>query len=63
LVGIGALGLLLLNPPLLGLFGKGGTLFGIAALYVYLFVVWAALIGAVASIAEFRTRRDIAEPD
>ena len=63
LIGLGALGLLLLNPPLLGLFGMGGTLAGVPLIYIYLFSVWAVLIGAVAWTVESRTRRDVQEPD
>lgn len=63
LIGVCALGLLLLNPPLLVLFGSGATMFGVPLLYVYLFAVWAGLIGAVALIAESRALTDKAVPD
>lgn len=41
------LGLLLLNPPLLHVFGVGATLAGVPLLYAWLFGVWALLIAAV----------------
>jgi len=46
LVGLFVAGVVLLDPPLLNL--VGGTLLGIPSLYLYLFVVWALLIAAVA---------------
>ncbi len=56
LVGLFALGVALFNPPLLLLF-SGRTMFGWPLLYVYLFCVWAILIGAVALVVERRSRR------
>ena len=61
LIGLFLLALILLNPPILWLFGRGSTLFGWPLLYVYLFVAWLAVIAAVAWIAERiagRRRRD-----
>ncbi len=46
------LGVVLLTPPFLTIFSNGGWLFGIPLLYVYLFLVWAALIGLVALASE-----------
>jgi hypothetical protein len=48
------LGLLLLNYPLLDLFAGTGRLFGIPVLYLYVFAVWALLIGLVALVVEKR---------
>jgi hypothetical protein len=64
LIGLFLLGLVLLNPPLLFLFGNGDTLFGLPLLYLYLFVAWLVIVGAVAWIAERRSarRRDEEEP-
>lgn len=45
-------GLLLLNYPILSLFDRPATLFGLPLLHLYLFVVWLALIGAAAWIVE-----------
>jgi hypothetical protein len=57
LIGLFLLALVLLNPPVLLLFGGGGTAFGLPLLYVYLFAAWFALILAVAWIAEGRSSR------
>jgi hypothetical protein len=48
------LGMLLFNYPLLALFNVSGTFFGVPALYAYLFIAWAVLIGLMAFIAESR---------
>jgi hypothetical protein len=42
------LGVVLLNDPVLSLFDRGQQLGGIPLVYVYLFVVWAGLIGLLA---------------
>ena len=39
-------GVLLLNPPIVNLFS--GYVFGVPALYLYFFGVWAMVIGAIA---------------
>jgi len=44
------LGALLLTPPLLLVFNQATRVFGVPALYLYLFVVWAVLI-ALAALA------------
>jgi hypothetical protein len=43
---------LLFNYPVLSLFDRPEPLFGLPTLYVFMFVVWAALIGAIAWIVE-----------
>ena len=55
LVAVFLLGLLLFNYPLLALFNRPATLFGIPLLYAYIFVAWAVLIGLLALVVE-RTR-------
>lgn len=40
-----AAGLILIMPPFAGLFVGGGTVAGIPAVVLYIFGVWAALIG------------------
>ena len=45
-------GMVLFNFPVLALFNVAGTLFGVPALYAYLFAAWAAMIGAMALLAE-----------
>ena len=57
LIGLFLLALVLLNPPLLLLFGGGDTVFGLPLLYVNIFVAWLLIIAAVAWIAERRTAR------
>ena len=52
------LGALLLTPPLLIVFNQPTRVFGVPALYLYLFVVWAVLIALVALAVE---RRDAAD--
>jgi|GEM_PF-6096343 len=48
LLALVAIGFLAFNFPLLGLLGAGGTLFGIPAPFVYLYVAWATFIALVA---------------
>jgi hypothetical protein len=57
LIGLFMLALVVLNPPLLILFGGDGTVFGLPLLYAYIFVAWLLIIAAVAWIAERRTAR------
>lgn len=54
LVALFLLGFLLLNYPLLDLVAHGGEVFGIPLLYVYVFGVWALLIGLMALVVEMR---------
>ena len=56
LVALFLLGVLLLNYPLLDLFAGSGQVLGIPVLYVYVFAVWALLIGLMALVVE--TRKD-----
>ena len=52
------LGALLLTPPLLLVFNHATRVFGVPALYLYLFVVWAVLIALVALAVERRDTTD-----
>jgi hypothetical protein len=54
LVALFLLGLLLFNYPLLDLFAGPGLLLGIPVLYVYVFCVWALMIGLMAIVVEKR---------
>ena len=54
LAALGLLGVPLLTYPLLSL--PGGSLWGIPAGYLYLFGVWAVLIGLAAWVAERRSK-------
>ncbi|MBP7960409.1 MAG: hypothetical protein KBG20_15575 [Caldilineaceae bacterium] len=56
LIAIFLLGGLLLNYPLLSLFGRAPWVEGIPGLYVYLFVVWIVLIGLMAWVIEGRAK-------
>jgi hypothetical protein len=57
LIGLFLLALLLFNPPLLLLFGGDAAPFGLPLLYLYVFVAWLLIIGAVAWITERRKSR------
>jgi predicted tellurium resistance membrane protein TerC len=61
LVALFLLGVLLLVPPLLLVFNKAARILGIPTLYLYLFVVWAALIALVALVVERRRAADEVE--
>lgn len=47
-----ALGAALFNYPLLALFDRAATAFGVPVLYVYIFCVWALLIALLALVIE-----------
>jgi hypothetical protein len=49
------LGCLLLTYPLLSLFDRSETVFGVPLLYLYLFIAWALLI-AIMAVAVGRRR-------
>ena len=55
LVAIFLLGCVLLNYPVLFLFNKPVSIHGVPLLYIYIFGVWALLIGLMAFVIE-RTR-------
>ncbi|MBO8188712.1 MULTISPECIES: hypothetical protein [Streptomyces] len=50
LAAVAALGFLLAIPPLLTQFDRRDRIFGLPVLYVYLYLVWAVLIGLIAVI-------------
>ena len=52
LIAIFLLGCVLLNYPLLPLFGGDVTIFGMPLLYAYIFAVWAGLIILMALVIE-----------
>jgi hypothetical protein len=58
LIALFVLGVALLTPPLLIVFNAATRVLGVPTLYLYLFIVWAALIALVALAVE---RRDSAE--
>ncbi|MCE7003312.1 hypothetical protein LWC34_10805 [Kibdelosporangium philippinense] len=45
---VAVFGFVLLMPPLLSAFNTGGQIFGLPVIWVYLFVVWAVIIGVIA---------------
>ncbi|MFZ0256177.1 MAG: hypothetical protein WAN46_11135 [Gammaproteobacteria bacterium] len=54
LVALAALGVLLLNYPILYLFGRHGLVGGIPVLYLYLLVTWGLLILITALVLDAR---------
>ena len=46
------LGVVLFNFPVLALFNVGGSVFGIPALYAYIFAAWALVIALMGWLAE-----------
>ncbi|MCB9152372.1 MAG: hypothetical protein H6645_11410 [Caldilineaceae bacterium] len=50
------IGCLLFNYPILSLFSRDARLWGVPALYVYIFISWAALIGLMAMVIELRRK-------
>lgn len=52
LVVIFCIGFLILNYPLLSLYGNAQTVAGIPIFYIALFLAWAILIGCVALVIE-----------
>jgi hypothetical protein len=53
-MGLFLLGCVLFNYPILTLFNQRVALFGIPLLYLYLFVVWTAVIVAIMRITKSR---------
>lgn len=58
LIALFVLGVLVLNYPILHLFGSGTLWFGIPVLYLYLFVCWLVLILFLALLMERRPGSD-----
>ncbi|MEO3767315.1 hypothetical protein [Streptomyces sp. B8F3] len=50
LAAVGALGFVLVVPPLLAQFDRMDRVFGVPVLWAYLYLVWAIVIGLVAVI-------------
>lgn len=55
-MGLFLLGCVLFNYPILTLFNRRTTLFGIPLLYLYLFIVWATIIVAIMLISKAGTK-------
>jgi hypothetical protein len=56
LVAVFLVAVLLFNYPVLSLFDRGEWVLGVPALYLFLFVAWAAVIAAITWIAERGSR-------
>ena len=56
-MGIFLLALFLFNFPLINIFGKDIIIAGIPLLYLYIFLVWVAIIVAIVWVVEFRNRK------
>ena len=52
LLAVFLLGVLLFNYPLLALFNRAAEVFGIPAVYAYIFGAWALVIGLLALVIE-----------
>lgn len=52
LVALCMLGTLMFNYPVLALFNVPGAVFGVPALYAYIFGAWAVLVALMAFVAE-----------
>ena len=54
LIALFALGCVLFNYPVLSLFNVPAVVFGVPALYAYIFAAWALLVALMALAAESR---------
>jgi hypothetical protein len=61
LIGLLIAGAVLLNFPLLSVFSVNRLLFGIPALYLFLFLVWILIIGVMALILRSRPANPTAD--
>jgi len=58
IISLAFLAFLLLNFPIIGLFGKDIFLFGFPLLYLYIFIVWLVLILTLAFILRKINKND-----
>ena len=58
LIALSMLGCLLFNYPVLALFNRPATAFGIPVLYVFIFAAWILLIALMALVVEAKERAD-----
>jgi len=54
LVGVFLLGIVFFNYPVLSLFNLSHLVFGIPLLYLYMFFVWAVMIGLIAWVTKVK---------
>jgi hypothetical protein len=57
LISLLVVGILLLNFPLLSVFSKTYLLLGFPILFLYLFITWGLIIGAIVLVLHDRSRR------
>jgi hypothetical protein len=62
-VAVTLVGLLALNYPLLELFNRAALVAGVPLLYVYLFIAWGLLIGAIAAVMERKEASGTSGPE
>jgi predicted permease len=58
LIALFMLGCLVFNYPVLALFNRPGTAFGIPVLYVFIFAAWILLIAMMALVVEATEQAD-----
>jgi hypothetical protein len=58
LVALAMLGCLAFNYPILELFNRPGTVFGVPVLYAFIFAAWCLLIALMALVVETKDRAD-----
>ena len=61
LVAVALVGLLAVTYPLLELFNRAVLVFGVPLLYIYLFLAWGLLIGAMALVLERKGASDTSD--
>ena len=57
LISLLIVGIMLLNFPLLSVFSKAYLLLGLPVLFLYLFIIWGLIIGAMAIVFHDRSGR------
>jgi hypothetical protein len=63
LISLLIVGTILLNFPLLSVFSKKYLFLGFPVLYLYLFIIWGLIIGAIVLVLRDRSRRSSGPAD
>ncbi|MEI6560075.1 MAG: hypothetical protein WCO00_16890 [Rhodospirillaceae bacterium] len=63
LIALFLLGVVAVAPPLLRVFGVGATVLGWPLLFIYVFVVWGAVVALIAVDIEFRDTEKAKRPE
>jgi hypothetical protein len=63
LISLLIVGIILLNFPLLSVFSKTYLLLGFPILFLYLFITWGVIIGAIVLVLHDRSRRSSGPAD